>query len=146
MVVSLRELTKQDFREFLKLEPSPDQQSFVATNAKSIAEAHFHDDAWFRGIYDDDTPVGFVMISDIPEKAEYFLWRLMIDQDHQRKGIGRRAIELLIDHVRTRPDAEHLWVSYKVGEHSPEGFYQRLGFVPTGEVDEHGEHLAKIAL
>ena len=145
MTVTLRELTKENFRDMLALSLPPEQQAFVAPNVKSLAEAQFHADAWFRGIYAADTPVGFVMISDIPEKAEYFLWRFMIDRQHQGKGYGRRAIELLVDHVRTRPNAEYLHVSYKLGEHGPEQFYRRLGFVPTGDVEE-GEHLAKLAL
>ena len=30
----------------------------------SISEAHFWPTGWFRAIYADDTPVGFVMIDD----------------------------------------------------------------------------------
>lgn len=146
MTVSLREITKETLRDVLTLSVARGQEQYVASNAVSIAQAHFHEDAWFRAIYDGDTPVGFVMLSDIPEKAEYFLWRMMIDRKHQRKGYGTRALELLVDHVRTRPNATHLHVSYKTGEGSPEGFYTRFGFIPTGDVDEDGEHLARIAL
>jgi diamine N-acetyltransferase len=146
MDVSLREITRETLREILKLSVESGQEQYVSNNAVSIAQAHFHEDAWFRGIYDGDTPVGFVMISDIPEKAEYYLWRFMIDEHHQRKGFGTRALELLIEHVRTRPNATHLYTSYKTGEGSPEGFYLRCGFVPTGDVDEYGEHLARIEL
>ena len=54
-------------------------------------------------------------------------------------------MDLLINHVRTRPNAEELYVSYHGGEGGPEGFYQRFGFEPTGEV-ENGEIIAKMKL
>ena len=62
------------------------------------------------------------MLDDNPEKQEYFLWRLMIGTPYQGKGFGRRAIELLIQYVRTRPAAKELLVSCGQGEGGPEGF------------------------
>ncbi len=143
--VTLREITRATFREILSLKVRHDQEQLVAPNAWSIAEAYFAEDAWFRGIYAGDTPVGFLMISDIPEKAEYFLWRFMIDARYQKSDYGRRAMELLIDHVRTRSNAEELYVSYHGGEGGPAGFYRRFGFEPTGDI-EGGEILAKMKL
>lgn len=143
--VTLREITQDTVRQIMGLKVRPNQEHFVASNAESIAEAYFAVDAWFRAIYASETPVGFLMISDIPEKAEYFLWRFMIDARYQKSNYGRRAMELLIDHVRTRPDAEELYVRYKGGEGSPEGFYRRFRFEPTGDVDD-GEILAKMKL
>ncbi len=135
--VSLREITKDTLRSILKLSVSPQQQGFVASNAVSVAQAYFdREKAWFRAVYADDTPVGFVMLSDDPEKPEYCLWRFMIDQRYQRLGFGRQAIGLLIDHVRTRPGATHLLTSCVPGDGTPIPFYERLGFVQTGEKDE----------
>ena len=117
----------------------------VAPNARSIAQAHFSDKAWFRAIYADQTPVGFIMLYDDPEEPEYFLWRLMIAGPHQGNGYGRRAVELLIEYVKTRPGAKELRTSYVPVEGGPEGFYRRLGFQPTGEVDD-GEVVMRLPL
>lgn len=46
------------------------------------------------------------------------------------------AIELLIEHVKTRPGATELGVSCVPGEGSPCPFYEKLGFVYTGEEDD----------
>jgi diamine N-acetyltransferase len=105
-------------------------------NSVSIAEAYFSEKAWFQAIYADETPVGFLMLYDDPQKPEYYLWRFMIADSHQGKGYARRAMELLIEHVRRRPTAEEMVLSYVPGEGSPEGFYRGLGFEPTGKVDE----------
>lgn len=137
--VSLREITKDTLRDVLRLKVAPDQKRFVASNAISIAQAHFSPDvSWFRAIYAGDAPVGFLMLNDDPAKQKYFLWRFMVDAQHQGGGIGRRALELLIDHVRTRPGASALYVSCVPGEGSPGPFYERMGFVYTGE-EEDGE-------
>ena len=121
----------------LALSVAPGQERFVASNAISIAQAHFEGDAaWYRAIYADDAPVGFIMLSENPETAEYFLWRLMIDQRFQGLGYGRRAVALIVEHVRSRPGATRLEVSCVPGDGSPCDFYRRLGFVATGEVQQ----------
>ena len=80
---------------------------FVANNAVSIAEAHFHPEAWFRAIYADETAVGFIMLHDEnlrpdPRQADYyFLWRLMVDARYQGMGFGRRGVGLLVELVRS---------------------------------------------
>lgn len=144
--VSLREVTGDTVRQICALKVSPAQERFVAPNALSIAQAYFaRDRAWFRAVCAGDTPVGFVMLSDEPEKPEYYLWRFMIDHRYQRHGFGRRAIQQLIDHVRTRPNASELLTSAVPGEGSPIPFYEGLGFVLTGQVDE-GEHVLRLPL
>ena len=110
--VTLREVTAETVRAICRLSVREDQRGFVASNAVSIAQAHFSDHAWFRAIYSGDTPVGFAMIEDRPEKTEYFLWRFMIDAEHQGQGVGRMAVELLIDHVKGRPGAPPLLHHY----------------------------------
>ena len=85
----------------------------------SIAEAHFEPKAWFRAIYAGEDPVGFVMLYDDPEKPEYYLWRLMIAGEHQRKGYGREALRLLVEHVRARPGARELLDLRRAGRRRP---------------------------
>ena len=145
--VSLREITSETVVQICKLSDtlSEPQQKMVAPNAISIAQAHFSDKAWFRAIYANEIAVGFVMLYDDSEKPEYFLWRLMIAGPYQGKGYGRKAIELLIEYVKTRPGARELSTSYVPIEGGPEGFYRRIGFEPTGEVDD-GEIVVRLML
>ncbi len=135
----MREITKETVNSILNLRVTKAQEQFVASNAVSIAEAYFSAEAWFRAIYADETPVGFLMLSDQPDKGKYFLWRFMVDAQYQGKGYGRRALELLIEHVKTRPSAKELFLSHVPGPRSPESFYRKLGFEHTGE--KAGEEL-----
>ena len=135
--VSLREITKETVRQITALRVGPGQEGFVATNAESIAEAYFaRDVAWFRAVYAGERPVGFVMLADDAAAEKYYLWRFMIDARHQGRGIGRRALELLFEYVRTRPGARALYTSVVPGAGSPGPFYEKMGFVYTGEEDE----------
>ena len=87
------------------LQVKKEQEGFVAPNAMSIAEAYYEPKAWFRAIYADETPVGFVMLYDDPDTPHYYLWRYMVDGRYQRLGFDRRGLEALIEYVRTRPGA-----------------------------------------
>jgi diamine N-acetyltransferase len=143
--VALREITAETVRAVCALEVAPEQRGFVAPNAISIAQAHFEPRAWFRAVYAGDEPVGFVMLYEDAEKAEYFLWRFMVSAEHQGKGYGRRALDLVVDRVRGLPGAAELRTSYVPGDHGPRGFYLRYGFVETGEVEE-GERVIRLDL
>ncbi|MDD9961356.1 MAG: GNAT family N-acetyltransferase [Gammaproteobacteria bacterium] len=143
--VSLREVTQQTVDAVLKLRVTKDQDRFVASNAVSIAQAHFSPHAWFRAIYAGETPVGFLMLSIQPEQGEYFLWRFMVDAQHQGRGYGRRALELLVKHVKGLPHARELTLSHVPGAGSPEGFYRKLGFAHTG-AEKGGELMMRLAL
>jgi diamine N-acetyltransferase len=117
---------------------SPAHRLMVADNVVSIAEAHFSPSAWFRAIYADETPIGFIMThtgSDYEDGIDcpgVFLWRFMIAGPYQSKGYGRRALEKLIQHLIAM-GIPLLYTNCEQGEGSPEGFYRKLGFTPTGE-------------
>ena len=144
--MNLREVTRETLGPILGLKTAPAQERFVASNAVSIAQAHFAPDTtWFRGIYAGEDPVGFVMLHVDVAKPEYWVWRLMIDAGHQRSGYGRQAMVQVIAHVRTLPGARELLLSVVRGEGSPAPFYEGLGFAFTGEVDQ-GEHVMRLEL
>jgi diamine N-acetyltransferase len=142
--ITLREITAETVRDICRLTDTltPPKKFMVAPNAVSIAQAYFEPKAWFRAVYADETPVGFVMLYDnagepdgeADEELGYFLWRFMIAGPHHGKGFGRRAIERLVDYVRTRPGAQALETSCGQGPGSPEGFYRRVGFERSGKV------------
>jgi diamine N-acetyltransferase len=144
-IVSLREVTAETVGSISRLRVTPAQEGFVANNSFSIAQAYFDPKAWFRAIYADETPVGFVMLSIDTEIPAYYIWRFMIDAKHQRHGYGAKAMDLVIKHIRSLPNAKEAILSYVPGEGSPVPFYQRAGFVPTGAIDQ-GEIVMRLVL
>ena len=75
----------------------------------------------------------------------WFLWKLLIDERYQRRGYGRDAVRLIAEIVRANGAAE-LLTSCVPAADGPETFYRRLGFVPTGELDENGEVVLALTL
>lgn len=141
---TLREVTKETVRQITALDVGPDQRGFVAPNAVSIAEAYFEPKAWFRAIYHGDEPAGFAMIWRDPEQRDFYIWRFMVDARFQGKGVGGRALELLLDEARA-DGVEEVTLSVVPGEGSATGFYERYGFRATGKFEE-GEAEMRLVL
>jgi len=141
--VTLRRITAKTVRSICNLSVSENQRKFVAPNAVSIAQAYFSKNAWFRAIYADDTPVGFVMLHETPKLGKYFLWRFMIDSKYQGKGYGHKALELIIKRVKKMPKAKALTLSVIRGEGSAENLYLESGFKFTGKIED-SEHVMKL--
>jgi len=78
--------------------------------------------------------VGFLMTSEAPDQGEYFLSRLMIDARHQGRGYGLRAVELLIERIEALGNAKALLTSHLKNDDNAGPFYQKAGFVYTGEI------------
>lgn len=146
-------------RHVIALGVHKSQERFVSPIAASLAqvavpppEDGFENDPdgplvepWPRIIHADGEPVGFVMMSKPSEHGpEPYLWRLLIDRMHQRRGVGRRAVELVIEQARSW-GAPSLLVTWVPGVGSPEALYTSLGFVPTGEMEED-EVVARLTL
>jgi diamine N-acetyltransferase len=147
--VELRDIvTEADRAAALALERGPGDDQFVASVEQSFADALEHPEACARywGVYDGDELVGFTMISDnIPQATldadptlagPYFLWRLLIDRRHQRRGYGTATLDAVVAYVRERPNGDALITSAGQGEGTPRPFYEGYGFVPTGEIME----------
>lgn len=150
-LVMLQEITLETVHDVIGLDVGPKQRRYVASNAVSIADAHFSPGAWFRAICADNTPVGFVMLFDptFPgAKArgpiahdQIGLWRLMIDHRYQRKGFGKRALDLVCGHIRTVGKAQSIISSYVAGSDGPEKFYLSYGFRKTGHLRNNGKEI-----
>ena len=152
-VVTLREVTDGNRRAVLAVRVAPTQKRFVGTVVGALKHAQEIPEGkpWHRAIYSDDQPVGFVMLSwnVTPEPPQIigpgFLWKLLVDERHQRRGYGRQAVRLVADIVRANGATEVL-TSCVPGVDGPEPFYRRIGFRPTGEVDENAETILALDL
>lgn len=141
--VRLVEIGPGEARAWAKLHTHRFQRQFVATILQSFADALCPPIGkgeplvpWFRGIEADGERVGFVMMSDVSTGEPHpYLWRLVIDRWHQRRGIAITALRQLIEQLRAQGHTK-LYVSYLQAPGGPEPLYRKLGFVPTGEMDE----------
>lgn len=150
--VRLVEITHADAREWARVVTHHTQERFVAPVAMSFTDALFPEPVrgvpvvpWLRGVLADGERAGFVMLAEATDThPDPFLWRLLVDRRHQGRGIGQRVVTALTDRLRAEGHRS-MFVSWVEGPGSPRPFYERLGFVPTGELVD-GETEARLAL
>jgi RimJ/RimL family protein N-acetyltransferase len=131
--VSLVEITEANLSEVTKLATHHSQERFVAPVSRSLAQALVPPlekgvlvVPWYRAIVADDGIVGFVMLAEPDATVPHpYLWRLLIDRSHQRRGIGRKVLDLIVADRRAQND-KRLIVSYLPGLGSPEPLYRNL--------------------
>jgi len=153
VVVTLREITEENREAVLALRVAPGQERFVSSVRGALREAaeYPHAKPWYRAVYAGDEPVGFVMLSWNVEPqppaiiGPWFLWKLLIDQRYQGRGYGFEVVRQIAELVRAE-GATELLTSYVPEDGGPAGFYERLGFVPTGELDPDGEVIMRLVL
>ena len=69
----------------------------------------------------------------------------MVDAEHQGRGYGSGAVKLLIERIKATGNARMLLTSHLKGDGNASGFYEKLGFVYTGEVIGGIDYVMKIA-
>jgi diamine N-acetyltransferase len=149
MTIALRPAADEEGAALEALRVAPDQLDFVGSVAGAFREAEEEPDgrAIQFGLYDDDTLVGFVMLSDEvgnPSYVAHYLWKLLIDERFQRRGYGTAAIDLVAEFFRSR-GVDTMWTSASKGDGSPLPFYERYGFVRQGKTS-WGEVMLRLDL
>lgn len=147
MQITLEPVTIDNFETLIEMRLPPEQDRWIATNAESIAQAHFYTDWRMRAICCDGEPAGFLLYDSVAhdEPGHYGIYRFMIDHKQQGRGIGRRALELLLADLRTRPDARRITICYKPENAVARKLYLACGFTEVG-IDDDGEMIAEIRL
>jgi len=133
-MINLKEITSKNLKSIIDLNVKDDQKDYVASNSVSIAQGHYSNSAWFKGIFNDNRPVGFVMLDLIKEEHKCFLWRFMIDHKYQGKGFGKIALTQVIDFVRSLNLYTYIATSYVPAENGAGGFYKNFGFIESKEI------------
>lgn len=149
-------MTKDNWRELTKLKVRPDQDGFVASNVRSIAEARFVSDdddgqgQWLLydyGIYENEAPVGFLMYAYnfMNPKYQAFIIRLMVDEKYQGKGYGRFGLQKMLEIFHAEERIRVVAISYEPENEQARQLYAKSGFRETGEIVD-GEMLALLSL
>ncbi len=156
--VDLRTLSFDDIAAVLALQLDEGQDSFVAPNEYTLAEAYValttgEFTPRIYGIFLGGEVVGMIAIAyygpgENGEEPGYEFYRFMVDKRRQRQGIGRQALKQMIDILRTKPmgPGRTVETSFVPGNEFAKDLYLSLGFEETGEVDEDGEVIAVMTL
>ncbi len=115
------------------------ESDYVASNAYSICQSVYEPGWTVKAITLEGEPVGFAMYGWCDDHKLWELCRFMVDARFQNRGIGRRALGLIVDEMRRDPACKDICLS--TDPENARGFhlYQSFGFVDTGRMDEDGE-------
>lgn len=137
MNIELKHLDDSNTEDCILLRVAKEQSEYIDTNEKSIAAAKEHPDvARPFVIYADGVAVGFVMFAfeedyEDPEDR-YWLWRFMIDEKYQGRGLGRESLKHIIAYFKEN-GAANIRLSTKAGNTIAIRLYESFGFKPTGD-------------
>ena len=138
MTLSLKEITRDNFNECVKLKIRDDQR-FVASNVYSIAESKVAPENIPMAIYAGETMVGFVMYELDYANRELYIGRLMIDQRYQHNGYGWGTLEILRQMGLRDPGLDRMALSTNPDNSYGIRVYEKFGFKDTGILDDGEE-------
>ena len=138
----IRPVTKDNWRALVNLEVHEAQRGFVVSNLYSIAESQFgfdyegHWDYHAFGIYEGDTPVGFLMyaLNLVRPTRQVFITRLMVDRNFQGKGYGKFGMQKMLEIFRAEERIKEVCISYEPHNETARKLYAGFGFVESGEM------------
>ena len=142
MSIRLEAVTSLNYEAVCDLDVTDEQQEYVASNMWSLVESHYCQGHTCKAIYQNDKPVVFFMwVSETPEKVS--IWRFMVDQRYQKSGIGRAALNLALNEIKTSDKVKEIEICYDPENPVAKGFYSSFGFQEVG-LDEDGEDMLAV--
>lgn len=135
-MIHLEPVTPDNWRCGLRVRE--DQSHYVASSAGILARAYAYRDSRSEAliIYQDDTPVGMALYYDLADWQAYNFSQFFIDERYQGKGYGLEAARLVLQRMKEDGRFERVVLCYVEGDTAAKKLYEKLGFTPTGEVEE----------
>lgn len=141
-MVELREISKDNLDDILKLNVSKKQETFVSSTATSLAQAYvYRETAYPFAVYNDNTIIGFIMFGYYESRKQYTLWKFLIDAKYQNKGLGRVALKQGIEYMKKQFDVDEIYTGVCLGNECAKHLYKSLGFIETGIIEDNMEEM-----
>jgi len=138
--VWLKQIDRHNWREAIELLVHPSQESFVASNMFSLAEAYARPEGReYRplAIYHEGRMVGFAMHVWSPEnEREHWVCRFMIGREFQGQGFGRAGMVELLELMKSREGCQAINLCVSPDNEAALNLYRSLGFSNTGRMLE----------
>ena len=122
----------------IQLQLADDQKANLVSNVETIAESKFEEHHQLRAIYVDEQLVGLLAYAhetDPPDKSLFWIFRLMVDKHHQRRGIGSTAMRLALQEIEA-VDASRVRTMHKPANSAAANLYRKIGFRNIGLLDD----------
>jgi len=136
VAVALIPIDADNWRTCVRLKVAEHQEEFVASNVFSLAQSKYEAGLVPLGVEVNGELVGFVMYNTLPDaRSRHWIYRVMIDIQHQGHGYGRATMIALIKVMTAMPDCREIVLDFHQDNANAEKLYASLGFHRTGEVE-----------
>lgn len=130
--IELKEVSKDNFWDLVKLKPAPAQKYFVWDNLFLIALSKVSPECVPYGVYDGDVPVGLVMFGLDYEGDSYWIYNIMIDASKQRRGYGKAAFSEMLRIIKEDKKRHKIHLAVNRKDAAAIKLYSSFGFQFTG--------------
>lgn len=144
-MVRFKGITEDNFDEIVRMK-RPEGETFVASNVYSLAQAWLYRDAgdvYPFAIYDEDTPVGFMMLDEDQEERCLIVWRILISEANLNQGYGTEALGQIIRLAKESGKYDFMILDCDPENKRAWHVYEKVGFRDTGEM-ENGESILRL--
>jgi diamine N-acetyltransferase len=132
--VKIVELDSENWYECCELELDETQKDYLEPNSVSIAQSKFEPNLKTFTIQLEDKAVGFLMFNTIEEElGGHWIYRIMIDKNYQRRGIGKKAAKLMIDEMSKILNVKRIVAGYHPENVESHKLWSSLGFIDMGD-------------
>ena len=146
-MIHFKNITEDNFQDIIRMK-RPEDERFVAPNSVSLAQAWLYrnnNDVYPFAIYNDDTIVGFMMLDEDLEERRLTIWRILFPVEHANRGYGTEAVSLIVKLARDSGKYDFMTLDYVPGNDIARHVYEKIGFQPTGEIN-NGEIVMRLKL
>ncbi|MGR5126401.1 GNAT family N-acetyltransferase [Photobacterium swingsii] len=140
MNVSFRKVSQFNTEEIIGLSVGEEQDHLISDNTRWLLQAASNCGSVDYGIYYDDQPAGLISLIDprVVQPDDHFqpdclyVWRFMIDNKHQGKGLSKRTLSFVKDYAKLvgLKGVSLTTMDQEKGNALP--LYLKHGFEPTG--------------
>ena len=133
--IELTQITPKNYESAQSLAVSPDQEKFVASVQKTLADAYVWKDSVFRLAYNNDCAVGYLLVFPYQSNQLNYvnIARIAIDQSFQGKGLGRSLLKKTIRWIESfDPMVDVIRISTLPHNATALKLYKSEGFIEKG--------------
>ena len=143
--VTLRPVNRDNWRGVAKLEVTAAQREFVSEPCRYLALCSYGGDWKPLAVCLGDQVIGFLMWVVDPADGSCWLGGIIVDQQYQRRGYGRQAVQAAITMLAGEHGYQNFALSYSPANLVAKHLYASLGFTERDEWEDD-EVVARLAL
>jgi len=141
-------LTFDTIRRLSGLTLATDKSHLIQPLSRTIPQSLVSEETHTFGVFQGDIAVGLIALEDArvmdvlrasPIKDCLLIWQIMVDENHERHGIGSAMIDFAKSYAALVGLSGVALATLDKTKQTPLPFYEKHGFTPTGRRLQDGD-------